>query len=94
MRHFAIAAATVALLAISGPVSAETFNATDLSAQSVTVDPGVGVGLRVGHDRFQSRRRDRERVIVRDRRPSCKTVTIRERTPSGATRITKRKSCD
>ena len=87
-RIFALAGATAVLLAVPLP--------TNLSAQpSVEVGPG---GVRVGHDRRDSRRRDeRERRGERgerERRGGCKTVTIREPRPGGGEKITKRRECD
>ena len=75
---------------LAGPVS------TDLSSQSIQVGPG---GVRVGHDRWDSRRRRDRRV--HDRFESrgrgggdgCRTVTIRERLPGGGVRIVKRRDC-
>jgi len=80
---------TLPLPAVAGPL-------TDLSAQSVQIGPG---GVRVGHDRWDSRRRDRR---VHDRWESrgrggggggCRTVTIKERLPGGGVRIVKRREC-
>ena len=95
MRTFAFAVAASALLilplpAVAGPLP------TDLSSQSIQVGPG---GVRVGHDRWDSRRRDRR---VHDRFESrgrgggggdCRTVTIKERLPGGGVRIVKRREC-
>jgi len=95
LRLFTIASAVVAVVAFSLPAMAEA-PVTDLSSQSIQVGPG---GVRVGHDRYDSRRRDRR---VHDRFESrgrggqgggCKTVTVRERLPGGGVKITKRSSC-
>lgn len=96
LRLFTMTSAFVAAVAFSLPVMAEA-PLTDLSSQSIQVGPG---GVRVGHDRYDSRRRDR-----RDRRDrfesrgrggqggNCKTVTVKERLPGGGVKITKRSSC-
>jgi hypothetical protein len=60
MRAFAFAVAAAAFFALPLPVSAAPLS-TDLSSQSIEVGPG---GVRVGHDRWDSRRRDR---MVHDR---------------------------
>jgi hypothetical protein len=95
MLKIAIAAAAAALYVL--PVSAAPLAApTDLSAQPrIEVGPG---GVRVGHDRWESRRRDRrihDRFESRgDRRGGgCRSVTIRERLPGGGVRIVKRREC-
>jgi hypothetical protein len=93
MRNFAFLIAAGTLFALPLPASAAG-PMTDVSAQ-VRIDAGP-VGVRVGHDRWDSRRRNRrERVIIRDRDrgPSCRTVTVRERLPGGGVKIIKRKSC-
>jgi len=61
MRKLLLAVAAGALFALPLPASAAPVS-TDLSSQAIEVGPG---GVRVGHDRFESRRRDR--VIVRER---------------------------
>ena len=96
LRIFAVTTAVAALLAIPLPAMAET-SSTDLSSQSIQVGPG---GVRVGHDRYDSRQRDRR---VHDRFESrgrgggggggCRTVTIKERLPGGGVRIVKRREC-
>jgi hypothetical protein len=91
MRRFLLAAAAGALFALPLSASAAPLS-TDLSSQ-IRVGPD---GVRVGHDRYDSRRRDRRRgetVIIRDRKPSCRTVTIRERLPGGGVKIVKRRDC-
>jgi hypothetical protein len=91
MRTFVLAAAVGALFALPLPASAAPVS-TDLSSQ-IRVGPD---GVRIGHDRFDSRRRDRRRgdtVIIRDRKPACRTVTIRERLPGGGVKIVKRREC-
>jgi hypothetical protein len=104
LRLFTMTSAIVAVVAFSLPAMAEA-PLTDLSSQSIQVGPG---GVRVGHDRHDSRRRDgRDRFESRgrDRRDrdesrgrggegrGCKTVTVRERLPGGGVKITKRSSC-
>jgi hypothetical protein len=87
MRRFAFVIAAGTLFALPLPASAAgpMGPMTDVSSQ---------VNVRIGHDRWDSRRRDRrDRVIVRDRGPSCRTVTVKERLPGGGVKITKRKSC-
>jgi len=93
LRLLTMTSAIVAVVAFSLPAMAEA-PLTDLSSQSIQVGPG---GVRVGHDRYDSRRRDR-----RDRSESrgrggqgggCKTVTVRERLPGGGVKIIKRSSC-
>jgi hypothetical protein len=64
MRKFVLAVAAGALFALPLAASAAPLS-TDLSSQSIEVGPG---GVRVGHERFDSRRRDGDRVIVRERR--------------------------
>ena len=94
MRTLAFAAAACALLTLPLPAVSSPL-ATDLSSQSVQIGPG---GVRVGHDRWDSRRRDRR---VHDRFESrgrggggdCRTVTIKERLPGGGVRIVKRREC-
>lgn len=103
MRMIAMAVAAAALFVAPLAASADTLPITDISSQAaITVDPG-GVGVRVGHDRFDSRRRDRrvhdrfesrnrDRVTVRGRR-DCRTETTRTETPRGV-KIVKKKVCD
>jgi hypothetical protein len=95
IRLLTLAAAVAAAGTFSLPAIAEA-PLTDLSSQSIQVGPG---GVSVGHDRYDSRRRDRR---VHDRFESrgrggqgggCKTVTVKERLPGGGVRITKRSSC-
>lgn len=106
MRSILFAVAAAALFAL--PVTASAGQAgttTDISSQSIQIGPG---GVRVGHDRWDSRRRDGrrdERVIIRrghdrwdsrrrDRRDrDCRTVTVRERIPGGGTRTIRRREC-
>ena len=95
MRTFAFAVAAAALLTLPLPAAVASPLPTDLSSQSIQVGPG---GVRVGHDRWDSRRRDRR---VHDRFESrgrgggggCRTITIRERLPGGGVRIVKRREC-
>lgn len=94
LRIFAVTSAVAALLAIPLPAMAEPAS-TDLSSQSIQVGPG---GVRVGHDRYDSRRRDRrvhDRFESRGRGGggSCRTVTIKERLPGGGVKIVKRREC-
>jgi hypothetical protein len=95
LRIFVVTSAVAALLAMSLPATAEP-SSTDLSSQSIQVGPG---GVRVGHDRYDSRRRDRrvhDRYESRGRgggERSCKTVTIKERLPGGGVKIVKRREC-
>lgn len=97
MRKFVFVIAAGVLFALPLPASAAG-PMTDVSSQ-VSIDAGRGgVGVRVGHDRYDSRRRDRrgrDRVIIRDRDRdrSCRTVTVRERLPGGGTKVTKRRDC-
>jgi hypothetical protein len=56
MRAFAFAIAAGVFFALPLPASATPLS-IDLSSQSIEVGPG---GVRVGHDRYGSRRRDRE----------------------------------
>ena len=93
MRQLAFAVAAAALFVLPLPASAAPLS-TDLSSQSIQVGPG---GVRVGHDRWDSRRRDRR---VHDRfesrgggRGGCRTVTIRERLPGGGVKIVKKRDC-
>jgi hypothetical protein len=94
MRAFAFAIAAGALFALPLPAAAAPLS-IDLSSQSIQVGPG---GVRVGHDRWDSRRRDRR---VHDRYESrgrggdrgCRTVTIKERLPGGGVKIVKRREC-
>lgn len=93
MRAFAFAIATGALVALPLPATAGPLS-TDLSSQAIEVGPG---GVRVGHDRWDSRRRDRR---VHDRfesrgggRGGCRTVTIKERLPGGGVKIVKKREC-
>jgi hypothetical protein len=92
MRTFAFAVAAAALITL--PLPAVAGPLTDLSSQSVQIGPG---GVRIGHDRFDSRRRDRrvhDRWESRGRRGGdCRTVTIRERLPGGGVKIVKRREC-
>lgn len=82
-RLFAFAGAAVALLAIPLPAMAAPL-ATDFSSQvRIQVDPG---GVRVGHDRYDSRRRDRrvhDRFESRGRDRRCVTERTTRVTPSG-----------
>ena len=92
LRIFTVVSAVVALLTLSLPTLAGP-SSTDLSSQSIQVGPG---GVRVGHDRYDSRRRDRrvhDRYESRGRGGGCKTVTIKERLPGGGVRIVKRREC-
>ena len=96
LRLLTLTSAVVAVVAFSLPAAAEP-PLTDLSSQTIQVGPG---GVRVGHDRYDSRRRDRR---VHDRFESrgrggqggggCRTVTVKERLPGGGVKITKRSSC-
>ena len=93
MRRFAFVVAG-ALFALPLPASAAPLS-TDLSSQAIEVGPG---GVRVGHDRWDSRRRDRrvhDRWESRGRGggPGCRTVTIKERLPGGGVKIVKRREC-
>ena len=63
MRAFAFAVAIGALFALPLPASAAPLT-TDLSSQAIEVGPG---GVRVGHDRYDSRRRDERRPVARER---------------------------
>src|SRR5215216_2366826 len=63
MRKLLLAVAAGALFALPLPASAAPVS-TDLSSQAIEVGPG---GVRVGHDRYDSRRRDRVREPVRER---------------------------
>jgi len=63
MRKLLLAVAAGALFALPLPASAAPVS-TDLSSQAIEVGPG---GVRVGHDRVDSRRRDRVREPVRER---------------------------
>ena len=76
--------AGAAALAIALPVS------TQVSAQpAVEVGPG---GVRVGHDRWDSRRREEYRERRGERR-DCRTVTVREHLPGGGEKVIKRREC-
>jgi|tagenome__1003787_1003787.scaffolds.fasta_scaffold17937649_1 hypothetical protein len=91
MRTFAFAVAASALLIL--PLPAVAGPLTDLSSQSVQIGPG---GVRVGHDRWDSRRRDvrvHDRYESRGRGAGCRTVTIKERLPGGGVKIVKRREC-
>jgi hypothetical protein len=78
MRAYMLAVAVAAAAGFAFPMTGSAAVPTDLSSQlRVETGPG-GVGVRVG-----PRRRDRV----------CRTVTVRERTPSGNVRITKRRTC-
>ena len=63
MRQLAFAAAAAALFVLPLSASAAPLS-TDLSSQAIEVGPG---GVRVGHDRYDSRRRDERRAV----RPNC-----------------------
>jgi hypothetical protein len=98
LRLFTVTVAVVAVVAVvafSVPALAEA-PLSDLSSQSIQVGPG---GVRVGHDRYDSRRRDRrvhDRFEPRGRGgqgAGCKTVTVKERLPGGGVKIIKRCSC-
>jgi hypothetical protein len=96
MRAFAFAVAAGMLVALPLPVTAAPLS-IDLSSQSIQVGPG---GVRVGHDRWDSRRRDRR---VHDRRESrggdrrgdrrCVSETTTRTTPSGRVVREKRTVC-
>lgn len=94
MRTILFAVAAAALFALPATASAGQAGTTttDISSQSIQVGPG---GVRVGHDRWDSRRRGRDRVIIRGRGRDrdCRTVTVRERLPGGGTRTIKRREC-
>lgn len=83
MHRFVLAVAAAALFALPLPASAGPLS-TDLSSQSIEVGPG---GVRFGHERLESRRRDR--VIVHDRYESRhrdrgeRRVIVRERLSRG-----------
>ena len=98
-RIFAFAGAASALLIVplAPLVSTAAPLSTDLSSQNVpNVEVGPG-GVRVGHGRYDSRRRDErdrdDRVDPRRRDRGCKTVTTREQLPGGGVKIVKRREC-
>jgi hypothetical protein len=81
---------------IAAPVAAGELRgaqSTEFSSQGVYID-GPGVGVRVGrdrdrHDRWRHRGwRDRE-----VRGPGCRTITVRETLPNGATVMRTRSRC-
>jgi len=69
---------------MAAPLSTEAPLATDFSSQvDIRVGPG---GVRVGHDRYDSRRRDRrihDRDESRGRDRRCVTERTTRTTPSG-----------
>jgi hypothetical protein len=86
-RLFAFTGAAAALLAIplpamAAPLSTEAPLATDFSSQvDIRVGPG---GVRVGHDRYDSRdRRVHDRFESRRRDRRCVTERTTRTTPSG-----------
>lgn len=87
---FVAAACLIAAPAAAGELRAQS---TEFSSQGVYIDGG-GVGVRVGPDRhrhgWRDGRRWRDREVRGDR---CKTVTVRETTPSGRTVTRTRSSC-
>ena len=96
-----IAAAAVLLMAVPAAAGDLRVQSTEVSSQAgVYISPG-GVGVRVGEpdvrrDRDRDRRRgwrDRDVRGDRDGRRGCKTVTVRERSPSGAMITRTRSSC-
>jgi hypothetical protein len=74
-RTLVLAGAAALVIAVPVP--------TQVSAQpAVEVGPG---GVRVGHERWESRRREERR--------GCRTVTVREHLPGGGEKVIKRREC-
>jgi hypothetical protein len=72
MRHFVFAVAAAVLFVLPLPASAAPLS-NDLSSQAIQVGPG---GVRVGHDRWDSRRRAR---MVHDRWESRRARRVHDR---------------
>lgn len=85
MRASILAAASACLIAMPATAGGVRAQATELSAQGVTIE-GPGVDVRVGPER----RRWQERDV---RGGGCKTITVRETMPDGSTMTRTRTRC-